>query len=158
MGGAAHHTAQPVGEVERAPRAAADLAARGWELETVMTGNGSEFRSRVFGETVAELGARQRFIHAGRPQTNGCVERVQGTILEECWKPSFARHLIPKQNGLRRDLVRYLDYYNADRAHSPMCRQIPVSGQPGVPLNEQQMRPGSKDTDRLRYLVRRLRS
>ena len=83
-----------------------------------MTDNGSEFRSRQFGETVAELGARQRFIHAGRPQTNGCVERVQGTILEECWKPSFARHLIPKQNGLRRDLVRYLDYYNTDRAHT----------------------------------------
>ena len=101
-----------------ARRVAADLAARGWELETVMTDNGSEFRSRQFGETVAELGARQRFIHAGRPQTNGCVERVQGTILEECWKPSFARHLIPKQNGLRRDLVRYLDYYNTDRAHT----------------------------------------
>ena len=83
-----------------------------------MTDNGSEFRSRVFGETVAALRARQRFIHAGRPQTNGCVERVQGTILEECWKPPFARHLIPKQTGLRNDLVRYLRYYNTDRAHT----------------------------------------
>ena len=103
---------------ELARRVAADLAARGWELETVMTDNGSEFRSHLFRETVASLGARQRFIHAGRPQTNGCVERVQGTILEECWKPSFARHLIPKQNGLRRDLARYLRYYNTDRAHT----------------------------------------
>ena len=101
-----------------ARRVAADLAARGWEIETMMTDNGSEFRSRVFGETVAALGARQHFIHAGRSQTNGCVERVQGTILEECWKPSFARHLIPKQTGLRNDLVRYLRYYNTDRAHT----------------------------------------
>ena len=101
-----------------ARRVAADLAARGWELETVMTDNGSEFRSREFGATVAELGAEQRFIQAGRPQTNGCVERVQGTILEECWKPAFARHLIPKQTGLRRDLERYLRYYNTDRAHT----------------------------------------
>ena len=101
-----------------ARRVAADLAARGWELETVMTDSGSELRSRQFGETVAALGARQRFIHAGRPRANGCVERVRGTILEECWKPPFARHLIPKQNGLRRDLVRYLDYYNTDRAHT----------------------------------------
>ncbi len=101
-----------------ARRVAADLAARGWELETVMTDNGSEFRSREFGATVAELGAEQRFIRAGRPQTNGCVERVQGTILEECWKPAFARHLIPKQTGLRRDLERYLRYYNSDRAHT----------------------------------------
>ena len=74
--------------------------------------------SNAFGETVAQLGARQRFIHAGRPQTNGCVERVQGTILEECWRPSFARHLIPKQTGLRRHLARYLRYYNTDRAHT----------------------------------------
>ena len=43
---------------------------------------------------------------------------MQGTILGACWKPSFARHLIPKQNRLRRDLVRYLDYYNPDRAHT----------------------------------------
>ena len=52
-----------------ARRVAADLAARGWELETVMTDNGSEFRSRQFGAAVAELGAEQRFIRAGRPQT-----------------------------------------------------------------------------------------
>jgi len=37
------------------------------------------------------LKVRHTFIHAGRPQTNGCVERVQGTILQECWKPAFAR-------------------------------------------------------------------
>ena len=48
-----------------------------------MTDNGSEFRSRQFGETVAALGARQRFTHAGRPQTAGCVERVQGTTLAQ---------------------------------------------------------------------------
>ena len=77
----------------------------------------SQLARRVASD-LAALGARQRFIHAGRPQTNGCVERVQGTILEECWKPSFARHLIPKQTGLRRDLARYLDYYNTDRAHT----------------------------------------
>ncbi len=101
-----------------ARRVASELSARGWKLESVMSDNGSEFRSRAFGQTVASLGAKQRFIHAGRPQTNGCVERVQGTILEECWKPAFARHLIPKQTGLRRDLVRYLEYYNTDRAHT----------------------------------------
>jgi hypothetical protein len=40
------------------------------------------------------------------------VERVQQTILDECWKPAFARYLIPKQTGLRLDLERYLRYYN----------------------------------------------
>jgi transposase InsO family protein len=41
----------------------------------------------------ARLGPEHRFIYAGRPQTYGCVERVQRTILDECWKPIFARYL-----------------------------------------------------------------
>jgi transposase InsO family protein len=97
---------------------AADLAARGWKLERVLSDNASEFRSATFTQTIAELGARQSFIRAGRPQTNGCVERVQQTILEECWKPAFARYLIPKQTGLRLDLERYLHSYNTERAHT----------------------------------------
>jgi len=97
---------------------AADLAARGWQLERVMSDNAQEFRSAAFQQTIAGLGARHRFIRAGRPQTNGCVERVQQTILEECWKPAFARYLIPKQTGLRLDLERYLRYYNTERAHT----------------------------------------
>ena len=43
---------------------------------------------------------------------------MQETILEECWKPAFARYLIPKYTGLRLDLERYLRYYNTDRAHT----------------------------------------
>jgi len=50
-----------------------------------MSDNAQEFRSAAFQQTIAGLGARHRFIHAGRPQTNGWVERVQQTILEECW-------------------------------------------------------------------------
>jgi hypothetical protein len=42
------------------------------------------------------------------------VERVQQTILDECWKSAFARYLIPKQTGLRLDLGRYLRYYNTE--------------------------------------------
>jgi transposase InsO family protein len=103
---------------ELARRVAADLAARGWRLEAVMSDNASEFRSAEFEGAVARLGARHLFIRAGRPQTNGAVERVQRTILEECWKPAFARYLIPKYTGLRLDLDRYLRYYNTDRAHT----------------------------------------
>ena len=88
-----------------ARRVAADLRAHGWRLERVLTDNGSEFRSGVFGDTVRELGATQTFIRAGRPATNGAVERVQRTILEECWRPSFARSLVPKLTGLIRDLA-----------------------------------------------------
>lgn len=101
-----------------ARRVAQDLAHMGWRLEAVMSDNASEFRSHEFDEAVERVKARHLFIRAGRPQSNGYVERVQGTILEECWKPAFARYLIPRYTGLRHDLNRYLHYYNGDRAHN----------------------------------------
>jgi transposase InsO family protein len=99
-------------------RVARELAAAGWKLGEVTSDNGSEFRSRAFGEAVERLGGRQRFIKAGRPNSNGCVERLQLTILEECWRPAFARSLVPKMTGLQRDLDEYLTAYNFDRAHT----------------------------------------
>ena len=53
---------------------------------------------------ICQLGARHTRIRAGRPQTNGHVERLHRTILEECWRPAFARYLHPRYTGLRRDL------------------------------------------------------
>ena len=104
---------------ELARRVAYDLKARGWRLEAVSSDNGSEFTSRDFVHTVTDvLGAKHRRIKAGRPQSNGSVERVQLTILDECWKPAFARFLIPKQTGLRRELEEYVRLYNTDRAHT----------------------------------------
>jgi transposase InsO family protein len=97
---------------------AGELAERGFRLEAISSDNGSEFTSRLFGESLARMGVAHRRIHAGRPQSNGFVERAQRTILEECWRPAFARYLIPKLTGLRRDLEAFLDYYNADRAHT----------------------------------------
>jgi transposase InsO family protein len=108
----ARHTA---GLVERV---AGELARAGWQLGAVLSDNGSEFRSGSFRTAVSGTRAQQRFIRAGRPQTNGCVERVQRTILEECWRPTFARSLVPKFTALRRDLVAYLGYYNHQRAHT----------------------------------------
>jgi transposase InsO family protein len=109
---AARHTS---GLVERV---AGELATAGWQLRAVLSDNGSEFRSATYRQAVARTGADQRFIRAGRPQTNGCVERVQRTILEECWRPTFARSLVPKFTALARDLNAYLGYYNHERAHT----------------------------------------
>lgn len=99
-------------------RVALELAAAGWKLQAVSSDNGSEFRSQEFRRAVRGVGAAHRFIRAGRPQTNGCVERVQRTILEECWRPSFARSLIPKITALKRDLDDYLTFYDFERAHT----------------------------------------
>lgn len=108
----AHFTAALLGIAHK------ELAAAGWPLKQISTDNGSEFRSQVFRGQARDLGVRHRFIHAGRPQSNGAVERVQRTILEECWRRSFARSLVPKLSALSRDLEGYLRYSNEQRAHT----------------------------------------
>lgn len=106
-----------------ARRVARELAQAGWRLEAVMTDNGSVFGNTDFTGPLERLGAAHPLIHAGRPQTNGSVERVQHTILEECWKPAFAHYLVPRCTGLRRELERYLACYNTDRAHTGRWNQ-----------------------------------
>jgi transposase InsO family protein len=99
-----------------ARRVALELQAAGWRLERVLTDNGSEFGRQAFGSHLPD-GVEHTRIHSGRPQTNGHVERLHRTILEECWRPAFARYLQVRFTGLRRDLARYLHDYNFDREH-----------------------------------------
>jgi transposase InsO family protein len=101
-----------------AKRVARDLRSMGWQLERVLSDNGNEFRSAAFGQTLASLGAQHTRIRSGRPQTNGHVERLHRTILEECWRPAFARFLQVRFTGLRRQLDDYIGYYNHQRAHT----------------------------------------
>lgn len=108
-------TAQQTSKLAR--RVASDLKAAGWRLERVISDNGNEFRGQRFARTIERLKARHTRIHAGRPQTNGNVEALHKTILDECWRPAFARYLYPRYTGLRRELDTYLHYYNYDRVH-----------------------------------------
>jgi transposase InsO family protein len=110
-------------------RVAAELAAAGWRVEAVSTDNGSEFRSHEFVDTLGKLAVEQRRIRAGRPTSNAHVERLQQTILEECWRPSFARSLVPKLTALAKDLKHYLAYYNFDRAHTGRLTQGRLPGE-----------------------------
>jgi transposase InsO family protein len=100
-----------------ARRVAGELQAAGWLLERALTDNGSECRGS-FEQSIDQLGARTTRIRAGRPQTNGAVESLHKTILDECWRPAFARYLQPRFRGLQRDLADYLHYYNFERAHT----------------------------------------
>ena len=65
----------------------------------------------------------------GRPTSNGHVERLQLTILEECWRPAFARSLAPKSSALKLDLDRYLQTYNFDQAHTGRLTRGRVPGE-----------------------------
>jgi len=66
---------------------------------------------------------RHTLIRAGRPQTNGAVEALHRLVLEECWRPAFARYLHVRFTGLKRDLASYTDYYNLERVHNGRLTQ-----------------------------------
>jgi transposase len=100
-----------------ARRVAADLARCGWQLERVLTDNGNEFKAS-FDHWLDSRHIPHTRIRAGRPQTNGHVENLHKTILDECWRPSFARYLHIRHAGLTADLATYLHTYNTDRAHT----------------------------------------
>lgn len=110
-----------------ARRVARDLGAAGWRLERVLSDNGNEFKGD-FTATINRLKVKHTRIHAGRPQTNGNVEALHKTILDECWRPAFARYLYPRYTGLKRELDTYLRFYNYDRVHHGRltCGQIPA--------------------------------
>jgi transposase len=99
-----------------ARRVAAELREAGWRAERFLSDNGNEFKGE-FTKTASRLKAKHTRIRAGRPQTNGNVEALHRTILDECWRPSFARYLHPALSSLRRDLDEYLRFYNFDRVH-----------------------------------------
>jgi transposase InsO family protein len=104
-------------------RVARELKAAGWRLERVLTDNGVEFRAERFRRAVAVHGIQITRIRAGRPQSNGNVEALHRLILEECWRPAFARYLYVSVTGLQRDLSDYLRYYNNDRTHNGRLTQ-----------------------------------
>jgi hypothetical protein len=52
---------------------------------------------------LARLGVSHARIRAGRPQTNGDVDALHRLILDESWRPAFARYLYPCFTGLSRE-------------------------------------------------------
>ena len=86
--------------VRLARRVAAELRAAGWQLGARALRQRQRVPQPRLHRTVARLDVRHTKIRAGRPQTNGHVERLHRTILEECWRPAFARFLQVRFTGL----------------------------------------------------------
>ena len=83
---------RPSSRPPRWPDESPELQGAGWRLERVLSDNGNEFGRHAFASRLPD-GTRHTRIRSGRPQTNGHVERLHRTILEECWRPAFARYL-----------------------------------------------------------------
>jgi hypothetical protein len=63
-------------------------------IGALLSDDGNEFRGD-FNRTTVALKARHTRIHAGWPRTNGHVEALRKTILDECLRSAFARYLYP---------------------------------------------------------------
>lgn len=93
----------------------ARLAAIDVELSGVLTDNGPEFRGVVFKQRCADLGLVHHFTPPRSPDHNAVCERVQGTILEEFYRPTFHRGHVHDVALLNRQLQAWLERYNTRR-------------------------------------------
>lgn len=105
-------------------RAAAWFFRHGIVFKELITDNAKMYRyARVFRETAASLGIKQRFTRPRRPQTNGKVERYNRTFLSE-W--AYVR--LYRTNAERKRLLPgWLHRYNYHRSHTALGGLPPIS-------------------------------
>lgn len=89
----------------------------GWRLRRVLTDGGPEFRA-AFDEACRALGLRHTRTKPRHAWTNGFVERLQGTILQEHWRVAFRRRYFTSRPALQRSLEVFMQSYNHERPHA----------------------------------------
>ncbi len=95
----------------------------GVTLRAVLTDNGSAFRSKDFRLACQQLGLKQRFTRAYRPQTNGKAERFIQSALRE-WAYAFTY----QHSAQRTDTPdAWIHHYNWHRPHQGIGGATPMS-------------------------------
>lgn len=89
----------------------------GIPARTVLTDNGPEYIARVFQDHLATVGIGHVRIPPRSPNHNAVVERFQGTMLQECWRPAFHRRRFTTLRQLQREANTWLVRYN-NRRHN----------------------------------------
>lgn len=93
----------------------------GVEVGAVLTDNGREFCGRPEQhpyELLLQLeGIEHRTTRVRSPQTNGFVERMNRTLLDECFRVEGRKTWYLTPGEIQRDLDRFLRYYNLERSH-----------------------------------------
>ena len=95
--------------------------ALGVAVGAVLTDNGREFcgkpDSHPFELLLALEGIEHRTTKVRSPQTNGFVERMNRTLLDECFRVEGRKTWYVTPEEIQRDLDRFLGYYNLERSH-----------------------------------------
>ena len=95
----------------------------GYPLRAVITDNGPEYVAGQFRSALASRGIRHVRIPARSPNHNAVVERFQGTMLQECWRPAFHRRRFTSRRQLQAAADAWLITYNHRRRnHSDYMR------------------------------------
>ena len=101
------------------------------EFEELLNDNGPEFglKTKKDGETdnpvqilLQEIGIKQRFTRANRPQTNGKMERFWRTIHEDFIEGTT----FDTFEELQKELTQYMIYYNEHRPHQGINGKKPI--------------------------------
>lgn len=104
-------------------RAVVAFGEAGISVERVLSDNGGNYRSRIFGEAAVALGIGLRRTRPYRPQTNGKAEAFNKTLQRE-W--AFRRLYSSNQERLDA-LAVFLNDYNYARPHTSLGNRPPAS-------------------------------
>ena len=95
--------------------------ALGVEVKALLTDNGREFCGRPEGHPYELMLALHDIEHrttkVRSPRTNGFVERMNRTLLDECFRVKGREKWYETPEEIQRDLDEYLAYYNLKRSH-----------------------------------------
>ncbi|MDN3353564.1 IS481 family transposase [Actinomadura sp. DC4] len=109
-------------------RAHAFFTSAGITVQRVLTDNGSCYRSHPWRDVLATAGITHKRTRPYRPQTNGKVERLNRTLLEE-W--AYARPY-RTETERRQAFPAWLHAYNHHRGHTALKGQPPASRVPNL--------------------------
>ena len=92
----------------------------GLPVQAVLTDNGREFcgtERHPYELYLALNDIEHRKTRVRTPRTNGFVERFNGTVLEEFFRPAMHQKLFESVEALQADLDAWLHHYNHERPH-----------------------------------------
>jgi len=93
----------------------------GVAVENVLTDNGREFCGRPdahpYELMLAMEDVEHRTTRIRSPRTNGFVERMNRTLLDECFRVAGRTTWYTEIAEIQRDLDRFLEFYNLRRSH-----------------------------------------
>lgn len=95
--------------------------ALGVPVGAILTDNGREFCGRPenhpYELLTAMEGIEHRTTKVRSPRTNGFVERMNRTMLDECFRVSGRTTWFESIEQIQADLDKFMDYYNLERSH-----------------------------------------